>query len=532
MKLLAAAMIGFFLGFVPECRGCECSGGDPKFHLKNADVVFEGWVESMQIRTHALFEGMTLTKRTTTTYMVFTLKVGRVYKGSPPKSVKVATGIGTADGTAAPDCSFPFETGKDYLVYAQSGMTEYGGLLYTSICSGTGMINGARFFPLGTESNLRYLQGRPPRKEDQLSYEEFSKAYESRATAQISGKIIGKEAHGLLQYGFWRLIDGEWHEWTSPDIKPDGSYAFAYLEPGEYRIGFFQIHEDGLRQIGFYGEAERLEDARSIFVGPKSHIKGIDITLKPQSRHVVQGKIDCLNQKIPNRKIKIKIANRWDPYKKSDTELVLEECSSFRIPEIYSGKFRVIASMESEVVDPLDAWTVTVPEIKVPEEASDVLIRINHERLSERAASPAYPVWDIWEGKVRQIIDGDKIIVELGSASNRKAKKLRIARIRCPQKGQYQWEEAKKLTATLLLGKTKVFSMLQSDSGDNPMEYEDSPGIYVGVPMAAVEDIAKTLVKAGLAWHYRKYSADPELDKLESEARKAGRGIWAKPDSR
>ncbi|CAG0912171.1 unnamed protein product, partial [Cyprideis torosa] len=32
------------------------------------------------------------------------------------------------------------------------------------------------------------------------------------------------------------------------------------------------------------------------------------------------------------------------------------------------------------------------------------------------------------------------------------------------------------------------------------------------------------------AWHYRKYSKDPNLQALEDEARKAKRGLWADPD--
>jgi micrococcal nuclease len=534
MKLPAAALISLLLGFAPECRSCECAGGDPKSFLESASVVFEGRVEAMQIRTHALFEGMTLTERTTTAYMVFTLKVGRIYKGSLPKSVKVATGIGTADGTAAPDCSFPFEIGKDYLVYAQSGIAKYGGLLATSICSGTDMINGARFYCGGTEMYLRYLRGRPPRKEDTLSYEEYSKLYESRATAQISGKIDGLEKEEIYDDGLWRFVDGEWLKWAFSDTKLDGSYSFSHLEPGKYRIGFFQIHEDGSRKIGFYGNAERLEDARSISVGPKSHVKGIDITLKPQSRHVVQGKIECSGGNVPNGKIKIRIANSWDHYDVGKIEI--KPCDSFQIPGIYSGTFRVIAAIDPEGLDPLDVWTINVPDIKVPEEARNIVLRLKRERLPERATSLRYSIWDILKGTSTRILTGDKIVFEVNEyvlgKGNSSTRGLRIASIQCPQEGENWWEEARNLTAKLLLGKALTFSIPKGEADDSPMQYEDSPGFYVSVPHGAASDIAKALIKAGLARHYRKYSADPELDKLETEARKAGRGIWSKSGSR
>ncbi len=38
------------------------------------------------------------------------------------------------------------------------------------------------------------------------------------------------------------------------------------------------------------------------------------------------------------------------------------------------------------------------------------------------------------------------------------------------------------------------------------------------------------VLKAGLAWHHRYYSRDPELAKLEFEARSKKVGLWKEPD--
>jgi endonuclease YncB( thermonuclease family) len=35
------------------------------------------------------------------------------------------------------------------------------------------------------------------------------------------------------------------------------------------------------------------------------------------------------------------------------------------------------------------------------------------------------------------------------------------------------------------------------------------------------------MVKAGMAWHYKKYSDDATLSQLEQEAKTAGIGIWS-----
>jgi micrococcal nuclease len=43
-------------------------------------------------------------------------------------------------------------------------------------------------------------------------------------------------------------------------------------------------------------------------------------------------------------------------------------------------------------------------------------------------------------------------------------------------------------------------------------------------------DLNKALLKAGLAWHDKQYSRDPELAKLEFEARSKKVGLWKEPD--
>jgi endonuclease YncB( thermonuclease family) len=43
-------------------------------------------------------------------------------------------------------------------------------------------------------------------------------------------------------------------------------------------------------------------------------------------------------------------------------------------------------------------------------------------------------------------------------------------------------------------------------------------------------DLNKELLKAGLAWHYKHHSRDPELPKLEFEARSKKVGLWKEPD--
>jgi endonuclease YncB( thermonuclease family) len=43
-------------------------------------------------------------------------------------------------------------------------------------------------------------------------------------------------------------------------------------------------------------------------------------------------------------------------------------------------------------------------------------------------------------------------------------------------------------------------------------------------------DLSLEMVKAGMAWHFKKYSADAALSSAEEEARSNKRGLWQMPD--
>ena len=44
-------------------------------------------------------------------------------------------------------------------------------------------------------------------------------------------------------------------------------------------------------------------------------------------------------------------------------------------------------------------------------------------------------------------------------------------------------------------------------------------------------NLNQELVRARLAWHYKKYSKDTVLDRLEKKVRSAKRGLWQDPNS-
>ena len=54
----------------------------------------------------------------------------------------------------------------------------------------------------------------------------------------------------------------------------------------------------------------------------------------------------------------------------------------------------------------------------------------------------------------------------------------------------------------------------------------DRYGRIVGIVFLDGRDVNLEMLKAGLAWHYKKYDSTPAYAQAEAEARAAKRGLW------
>ncbi len=117
-------------------------------------------------------------------------------------------------------------------------------------------------------------------------------------------------------------------------------------------------------------------------------------------------------------------------------------------------------------------------------------------------------------GKVVGVTDGDSIRV----MHEGKAEPIRLIGIDCPEKRQPFGTRAKEYTSELAFGQDVTV-------------YGDKRDRY-GRRLAEVllpdgRSLNQELIKAGLAWWFRKYSKDLRLGELERQARVAERGLWA-----
>jgi micrococcal nuclease len=119
------------------------------------------------------------------------------------------------------------------------------------------------------------------------------------------------------------------------------------------------------------------------------------------------------------------------------------------------------------------------------------------------------------KAKVIGIKDGDTVVV-LDSLNNQIT--LRLAEVDCPEKRQPFGTKAKHFTSDQIYLKTIKYVVTDTDRyGRNiAMIYYDTDNKY----------ISAEIIKAGMGWHYKRYSTSKELALLEENAKKDKIGLW------
>jgi len=120
-------------------------------------------------------------------------------------------------------------------------------------------------------------------------------------------------------------------------------------------------------------------------------------------------------------------------------------------------------------------------------------------------------------GKVVGVKDGDTIEMMI----NNKRVVVRLEGIDCPEKGQAFGNKAKSFTSDLVFGK---------EVSVNITSYDRFKRAIAVVYMSGNKVLNEELLKAGMAWHFKKYNQDAVWARLETKARKSKIGLWSDPN--
>jgi len=128
------------------------------------------------------------------------------------------------------------------------------------------------------------------------------------------------------------------------------------------------------------------------------------------------------------------------------------------------------------------------------------------------AALPAHG----WPGRVCGVADGDTISV----LHEGRAVKIRLYGIDCPEKRQAFGQKAKIFTSQMAFGKVVEVDPVTRDRYGRIVAW-----VHVGGRCLNEE-----ILRAGYAWHFKRFSRDRHLAELESQARAARAGLWGDPE--
>ena len=117
------------------------------------------------------------------------------------------------------------------------------------------------------------------------------------------------------------------------------------------------------------------------------------------------------------------------------------------------------------------------------------------------------------QGKVISIADGDTFTMLL---DDKTTVKLRLASIDCPERYQPYAGKARQFLSDAIFDRQVTVVV----------DYKDRFGRSVGWVYYNDKNINEALLRAGLAWHFKRYSTDLKLQGLEDEAKGKKVGLW------
>lgn len=121
-------------------------------------------------------------------------------------------------------------------------------------------------------------------------------------------------------------------------------------------------------------------------------------------------------------------------------------------------------------------------------------------------------------GKVVGVKDGDTIEMLVRG----RQLVVRLEGIDCPEKGQPFGNKAKQFTSYLVMGKEVRVEISSYDRFKRAIGFVYFPGGRM---------LNEELLRAGMAWHFKKYNRNPQWDRLEKQARKSKTGLWSEPNA-
>jgi micrococcal nuclease len=129
---------------------------------------------------------------------------------------------------------------------------------------------------------------------------------------------------------------------------------------------------------------------------------------------------------------------------------------------------------------------------------------------------PAEKATTIAPTKIIAISDGDTFTI----LQNDKPIRIRLDAIDAPERGMPYYKKSKQYLSGLCFGKKVSLKVTKTDRYGR---------LVARAVLADGRDVSTEMIRAGMAWHYKQYSKDKTLAKLETNARNSKAGLWRDP---
>ncbi|MGH9778547.1 MAG: hypothetical protein ACRD5I_09050 [Candidatus Acidiferrales bacterium] len=329
------------------------------YYGRYADAILEAYVESLEPELDIRDEGHER-------YRVFRLRVLRLYKGE-------AAAVAVIRSRESHACGYPFEVGRQYLIYAQENDD---GNLVAELQKGTKPL-------IEAASDIRYFRDEPPLPEDQVTYdwdEDLKLRYPEWAgsSAEVCGRVLNPTGQPVSKgavYAWSVREDGKNPPPRTGRIKSDGSYEIHLLIAGRYYFGAASSTENAsARHVGFYKENSTQEEPSVIELKARERRCGMDILTASEPLHTIEGAVRAArDEPIPPRGVQVALESEPGTHFRFGQMVRVKDDGTFAIPNVPPGRYRVRAFLSARNDR---HWSIKWVSIKVPENISDVHIPI------------------------------------------------------------------------------------------------------------------------------------------------------------
>ena len=319
------------------------------------EIVFEGTVTNAQLKG-SLFDAkpgelISADIDQDSPYMLVTFNVSGSYASQQGKTVDLTTGMGGGD------CGYPFEVGKQYLVYAWK---DQSGNLSTNICAGTGLLEDRK-------ADLAALRGEPPVSPDRDN--------PVPPSTRLCGHVVNSSQASSTENSL--LLIGKGNKSPVPtdgaEIANDGSFCAKNIAPGEYYLLYVGTTDDAPTSLGFYPGVTTFSDAITVILKNGQPIDNLLLEVPFQPSYSVSGSVSIPS--IPSAQIqpKVLLVSAGQFLLSLGYGVGLSLDGGFLFPHVLPGKYWAIVSVDG---DDNAKWFTTRVEVEVEKDVSGLSLTL------------------------------------------------------------------------------------------------------------------------------------------------------------